>query len=82
MVMTSLLSGCSFDPKTVQIITSACDNAWEAIDKSGISSDDAMFIRELLAKRITATATGGERNPERLIDDALAYLGTIGSSPV
>ncbi len=81
--MTSILSGCSFDSETVKILTSACDSAWEAIEKSEISPDDAIFIRELLAKRITAAAaTGGERNPQRLIDDALAYLATIGSSPL
>src|SRR6266536_4270731 len=56
---------------------SAYDTAWQMLRTSGnvLAADyRAASTRELLAKRIIETARQGERDPIRLVDDALFYL--------
>ena len=58
-------------------MTDAFDQAWRAIEQSGLCfSSDAYknATRELLALRIIEIAQLGERDPNRLRDDALLYL--------
>jgi len=53
------------------------DTAWDTIKKSGsplAADDQAASTRELLAKRIIAMGKKGERNPQRIVGDALAHL--------
>ena len=77
MSIASLLAETAFDPDTVALLASAFETAWDTVKKSGsplAADDQAASTRELLAKRIIATAQKGERDTQRLVDDALAHL--------
>ncbi len=66
-----------FDPEATKILTAAFDTAWQMLKTSGSAQAAdyrAASTRELLAKRIIQSARLGERNPIRLVDDALAHL--------
>jgi hypothetical protein len=78
MSMHSLPTNNAFDAETMKILASAFDAAWEEIkmsDGSTTSERHAAATRELLAKHIMALAQRGERNPNRLIKNALRRLG-------
>jgi hypothetical protein len=72
--MQKHFANCSFNPETMNILTSAFDAAWNVIEESGASLANDASTKELLAKRIIETASRGERDPTRLADDALAHL--------
>ena len=77
MSIASLLAETAFDPDTVALLASAFETAWDTVKKSGsplAADDQAASTRELLAKRVIATAQKGERDRQRLVDDALAHL--------
>jgi hypothetical protein len=77
MPIAQLLSQTAFDPDTVALLSSAFDTAWDTIKKSDspLAADgQAASTRELLAKRVIATGRKGERDKQRLVDDALAHL--------
>ena len=66
-----------FNPKTTKSLTAAFDTAWQILKTSGstLTADyQSASTRELLAKRIIETGRRGERDPIRLVDDALAHL--------
>ena len=76
-IVPLLKSDGFFDPEATKILTGAFDTAWQMLKTSGnvLAADyRAASTRELLAKRIIETARLGERNPIRLVDDALSYL--------
>ncbi len=69
----------AFDVETTKVLASAFDAAWEKIKASdGALADErhAAATREFLAKCIIAMVERGERNPKRLIKNALGSLGT------
>lgn len=69
--------GGAFDPETTSIIVAAFDAAWDTVRKSGsplAGAEQASETRELLAKRIIASAQAGERDAKKLTSDALAHL--------
>ena len=81
MPIHSLSTNKVFDAETMKILASAFDAAWEEIKKSDGSpagERHADETHELLAKHIMALAQRGERNPNRLINDALRRLGQDG----
>jgi hypothetical protein len=81
----SLLAKSSFDPDTVQIMTSAFEAAWKALQQSDATlsaGGNAVAAREFLAKRIIEMGQQGERNQERLVADALAHLANSNWYPV
>jgi len=55
--------------------TSAMGEAFDKACKSLRSFGTACTVREIIAKRIIAVATNGERDPARLRDQALLALG-------
>ena len=55
--------------------TSAMGEAFDKACKSLRSFGTACTVREIMAKRIIAVATNGERDPARLRDQALLALG-------
>jgi hypothetical protein len=57
----------SFDPETLSLLRQTLDDAWESLTPV----QRAMTSRTLLAERILKSAAKGERNPERLRDEAL-----------
>src|SRR5262245_3427321 len=78
MSVHSLHTSNVFDAETTKILASAFDAAWEEIKASDdlpAGARHAAATRELLARHIMALARRGERNPNRLIKNALHRLG-------
>ncbi len=76
-IVPLLESDGSFDPEGTKILTAAFDTAWQMLKTSGnvLAADyRSVSTRDLLAKRIIEAARQGERDPIRLVDDALSYL--------
>jgi hypothetical protein len=76
-IVQLLTSAGFFDPEATKVLTAAYDTAWQRVKTSGsvLAADfRAASTREFLAKRIIETARQGERNPIRLVDDALTQL--------
>ena len=57
----------SFDPETLSLLRQTLDDAWESLTPV----QRAMTSRTLLAERILKSAANGERDPERLRNEAL-----------
>ena len=77
MPIDSLLENAAFDLDTTALLASAFDSAWDTVKKSGsplAANESAASTRDLLAKRIIKMGQQGERNRQRLVDDALAHL--------
>jgi hypothetical protein len=77
MSIVSLFSNTSFDPEITDILASAFDIAWDRIMTSGspLAADEAAAAtRESLAKNIIAIAETGERDKNRLVEEALSRL--------
>ena len=62
--------GTSFDPETLSLLRQTLDDAWESLTPV----QRAMTSRTLLAERILKSAANGERDPERLRNEALLLL--------
>jgi hypothetical protein len=77
MPIDSLLENAAFDLETTALLASAFDAAWDTVKKSGsplAANENAASTRNLLAKRIIKMGQQGERDRQRLVDDALAHL--------
>jgi hypothetical protein len=77
MPMVALLSNAAFDCDTTQLLGAAFEAAWEEVKAAGsvlAEESQAALTRELLAKRIIEMAKRGERNPDRLVENALDHL--------
>ena len=77
MSIVPFLRENAFDPKAIAILAAAFDAAWETVQKSGsplASEAEAAATRERIAKRIIEMGTQGERDHQRLVENALAYL--------
>ncbi|HEY8671608.1 MAG TPA: hypothetical protein VIL63_12250 [Terriglobales bacterium] len=59
-----------FDLQTVGLLRETLENAWACLRPE----QQATMSRTLLAERILRSAAQGERDPERLLDAALAVL--------
>jgi hypothetical protein len=69
--------GTTFDPDTVHLLGDALDGAWRRLQTTGVyfeSRGHAEATREKLALRIIEMAKQGERDLDRLRDDALEHL--------
>jgi hypothetical protein len=64
----------AFDPETIRVLTVAFEDAWRAIDRTASIGPDADATRDKLARLIIASAEGGERNPVKLRDAAIAFF--------
>ena len=64
-------SVCEFDPETATILGAAYDEALARL------LDQPDVVRELVAKRLVALATRGERNIHKLCDEALIAEGFL-----
>jgi hypothetical protein len=77
MPLKNLLRNVVFEPETAQLLASAVENAWESLKASGdplAANGNAAETRTLLAKRVIELAQQGERNADRLRDQALARV--------
>jgi hypothetical protein len=76
-LIQELAGEAAFDPEAVRIMTAAFDRAWASVQASGApfsASDYAQGAREILGKYIIQAANKGERDQQRLSDDALLEL--------
>ena len=71
-----------FTAEVVLILVAALEDAWTAVHTSGMQLDGhAADAQQILARRIIETAKNGERDPSRLVGDAVGHLArTIGPS--
>ena len=78
-----LQSDSTFDPDTIQVLG-------DALDRAGASADDGVYfgsrghaeaMQETLALAIIEMAKHGEREPDRLRDDALEHLAQTTPEP-
>ena len=77
MTIVPFLAQSAFDPEVIEILAAAFEDAWASIEKSGSSLASPRYKRvaqEIMAKRIIETAQRGERDRQRLSDDAVTYL--------
>ena len=77
MPIVRLLGKTGFDPETTKILASAFDAAWQALTISGstfLVNPRRAKTRKVLSKRIIEMGRRGERDSDRLADDALAHL--------
>jgi hypothetical protein len=77
MSIDPLFSQKAFDPEMTAILAAAFETAWERIKRSGspLAADAiAAATRESLAKHIVEAAKAGERDHNRLVDDALSRM--------
>ena len=63
----------TFDPDAVAIMSSAFDAALASLNDQNKSPT----VREIVAKRIIAAAMKGERDPERLRQEAINAISRI-----
>jgi hypothetical protein len=70
-ILPFILPDANFDPETTAILGAAYDKAIAGLHDRG----QPEVVREIIAKRIVALASKGERNPDRLCEAALAGLG-------
>lgn len=63
----------AFDPETVSLLGTAYDSAISKLD--GQAASEA--VREVVARCIIASASMGERDPDRLREAALAAIGRV-----
>ena len=77
MAIVPLLTQSAFEPEVIDILAAAFEHAWATIEKSGSSLASPRYKRvaqEIMAKRIIETAKRGERDGQRLSEDAVTYL--------
>src|SRR5215831_6838817 len=77
MRMVALLSNAAFDSEDTELLGAAFEAAWEKLTTAGSAlaeGSEAALTRELLAKRIIEMAKRGERDPYRLVENALDHL--------
>ena len=77
MSVHSSVANNVFDAETTKNLAAAFDAAWEEVRASvgSLAGEQAAATRDLLAGYIMALAQGGERNPDRLMKNALRRLG-------
>jgi hypothetical protein len=70
----TLLKNRAFDAETTRLLGSTFDAAWGVIVASGsplAGAQSVNLVRELLAKLLIEMVVHGERNPDRLLENAL-----------
>jgi hypothetical protein len=80
MSIIASLAQTAFDPESIRVLETTFNAAWKTLNSSG--SDFAVetragYTRELLARRIIEMAERGERDPRRLVDDALLHFADL-----
>jgi hypothetical protein len=79
MPIRPLLAKTSFDPETIDVVEAAFDMSWKLLKTTGsmLAGPESHATRMILAKHIIKMAQRGERDPSKLIDDALANLAHV-----
>jgi hypothetical protein len=79
-----LLASAAFDDEATRLLCAAFEAAWQAVKTSGSALADetrATSTRERLAYRVIEMGRRGERNHDRLVEDALAHLARSTAAP-
>ena len=74
----------TFDPAVAAMMGRAFEAAWSTLRERGelkLAEEREAWAKEMIALRIIDEAQRGERDPDRLRDDALTYLGQAISAP-
>jgi hypothetical protein len=79
----SVFAHAAFDAEVTGVLGLAFEAAWQVVRASGevAGEEQAVAIRECLAKRMIEMARRGERSPDRLVADALLYLAKSRAAP-
>ncbi|HEY1981508.1 MAG TPA: hypothetical protein VGH13_15645 [Xanthobacteraceae bacterium] len=67
-----------FNPEIIEVLASAFENAWDSLQKSGsrfARPGYSRAAREVIAKRIIEMAQLGMKDPQKLTEDAVHFLG-------
>jgi hypothetical protein len=78
------LADAAFDAEATQLLGLAFEAAWQAVKSSGNGLADeaqAASIRECLARRVIEMGRRGERNHDRLVEEALLHLASSRAAP-
>ena len=84
MVIRTQVPVGAFNSEVTRLLGSAFEDAWQKLTTSeGALADErrAVLLRELLAKRIIELGRHGERNHDRLVENALANLVKSSAAP-
>ena len=84
MPIVALLANAAFDSETTRQLGLAFEAAWQAVKTSESTLGDeshAASTRELLAKRVIEMGRRGERNHDRLVENALDHLEKLREGP-
>jgi hypothetical protein len=84
MPIVPLLANAAFDSETTRQLGLAFEAAWQAVKTSESTLGDeshAASIREILAKRVIEMGRRGERNHDRLVENALDHLEKMREAP-
>ncbi len=74
----------AFNSEVTRLLGSAFEDAWQKLTTSEAALADerrAALLREVLAKRIIELGRHGERNHDRLVENALANLVKSNAAP-
>jgi len=77
MPIIPLLQQAAFEPEMIEFLVSVYETAWQKVEQSGSKLASPAYRRaaqEIIAKRIIENAQRGERDPNRLADDAVDFL--------
>jgi hypothetical protein len=67
----------AFDPESTSVLIAAFEGAWDTVRKSGsplAGAEQAAAAREVLARHLIERVQSGERDPQKLIAEALVHL--------
>jgi hypothetical protein len=77
MAIIPLLAQSAFEPEMIETLVAVFETAWRKVEQSGSKLASPAYERaaqEIIAKRIIEMAQRGERDPNELANDAVAYL--------
>ena len=69
--VVELFHEAAFDAEAVEVLCAAFDKARKSLHDRG----QPQLVQEVIARRIIACAKQGERDPDRLCEEALSALG-------
>jgi hypothetical protein len=69
--VAELFRGGAFDPEAVDVLCAAFEKARKSLHDTG----QPALVQEVIARRIIALAERGQRDPDKLCEDALSSLG-------
>ena len=71
------LKTAAFGPEESKVLAAAFDTAWNVLRRSGstlVANDKAAMTREVLPKQIVEMGQTGERDHQRLVNNALVHV--------